>query len=221
MCPRHLQPCASGGTGAVAGRDSCARHSAPPGLGDPRLCHRHGVGDRRAAGSFRSTWSPDSADRETADVIFAAWWRSTSPWPRCGFPHCPRSLEGFPHEIRPLHRLWRPETIVFDDLPIPSPAAGEVLVRVPRGPGHGGDARLRGRARCRPDGAAPAAGDRLEPAPRRPRLGLCRRRGGRRPGVSGFAAGQRVFGLCGFRGGAHRDVLVIRADGRCCRCPTV
>lgn len=107
-----------------------------------------------------------------------------------------------------------PETIVIREAAVPVPAAGEVLVRVHAAPVTAGDARLRsGRV---PRGLGPML--RLAIGLTRPRVApgwafsgevaaLC-------PGVAGFTPGQRVFGLTGFKGGAHRDYLVIRADGR-------
>lgn len=107
-----------------------------------------------------------------------------------------------------------PETIAFTDAPIPTPAAGEVLVRVRAAPVTAGDARLR-------SGKVPRGLGLMLRATigwRRPRVaagwafsGEVARLGA---GVSEFAPGQRVFGLTGFKGGAHRDYLVIRADGR-------
>lgn len=106
-----------------------------------------------------------------------------------------------------------PDSIVFDDLPIPDPAPGEVLVRVRAAPVTAGDARLR-------SGRVP----RGMGLPLRLVIGLSRPRV--RPGwsfvgeiaaigagVTGLAPGDRVFGITGFRGGAHREYLTIRADG--------
>lgn len=106
-----------------------------------------------------------------------------------------------------------PETIVFDDLPLPEPKTGEVLVRVKAAPVTAGDARMR-------SGHVPHGMGLLLRAVigwHRPRVapgwafsGIVEGLGA---GVAGFKAGQRVFGLCGFRGGAHREFLTIRADG--------
>lgn len=106
-----------------------------------------------------------------------------------------------------------PETIGFVEMPIPKPGPGEVLVRVHAAPVTAGDARLR-------SGKVPRGLGlmlRLAIGLRRPRVA---------PGwafagevatlgaaVTAFAPGQRVFGLTGFKGGAHRDYLVIKADG--------
>ncbi|NHB75160.1 quinone oxidoreductase family protein [Rhodobacter calidifons] len=106
-----------------------------------------------------------------------------------------------------------PETIGFVECPIPAPAAGEVLVRVRAAPVTAGDARLRsGRV---PRGLGPML--RLAIGWRRPRVApgwaFAGEVAGLGAGVTGFATGQRVFGLTGFRGGSHREFLVIRADG--------
>lgn len=106
-----------------------------------------------------------------------------------------------------------PETVRFVEGPIPKPGPGEVLVRVRAAPVTAGDARLRsGRV---PRGLGLML--RLAIGLRRPRVapgwafagdvaavGAC---------VTSFAPGQRVFGLTGFKGGSHRDYLVIKADG--------
>lgn len=105
-----------------------------------------------------------------------------------------------------------PETITFLDVPVPTPKAGEVLVRVHAAPVTAGDARLRSGKVPRGLGALL----RLAIGLRRPRVA---------PGwaFSGQVAasetpilpvGQLVFGLTGFKGGAHADYLTIPADGR-------
>lgn len=106
-----------------------------------------------------------------------------------------------------------PETIVFDEVPIPTPGPGELLVRVRAAPVTAGDARMR-------SGKVPRGLGlmlRLAIGWSRPRVapgwafaGDIAALG---PGVTGFAAGQRVFGLKGFKGGAHAEYLTIRADG--------
>jgi NADPH:quinone reductase-like Zn-dependent oxidoreductase len=107
-----------------------------------------------------------------------------------------------------------PETIAFADAPIPTPAEGEVLVRVRAAPVTAGDARLR-------SGKVPRGLGlmlRLAIGLRRPRVAPGWAFAGEVAnlgvGVTTFAKGQRVFGLTGFKGGAHRDYLVIRADGK-------
>ncbi|WP_149589996.1 NADP-dependent oxidoreductase [Tabrizicola flagellatus] len=107
-----------------------------------------------------------------------------------------------------------PETIVIREAPVPVPAAGEVLVRVHAAPVTAGDARLR--SGHVPRGLGPML--RLAIGLTRPRVAPGWAFSGEvaalGPGVAGFTPGQRVFGLTGFKGGAHRDYLVIRADGR-------
>ena len=106
-----------------------------------------------------------------------------------------------------------PDTVVFDDAPIPSPAEGEVLVRVHAAPVTAGDARLR-------SGKVPAGLGllmRLAIGLRRPRVAPGWAFAGEiaalGSGVTGFFTGQRVFGLKGVKGGAHAEYLTIRADG--------
>lgn len=107
-----------------------------------------------------------------------------------------------------------PETIAFDDLPVPGPGPGEVLVRVRAAPVTAGDVRLR-------SGIVPRGMGlllRLAIGITRPRVAPGWAYAGEiaalGPGARGFAPGDRVFGLTGFRGGAHREALVARADGR-------
>lgn len=106
-----------------------------------------------------------------------------------------------------------PETVVLDDAPIPTPGPGELLVQVRAAPVTAGDARMRsGKV---PRGLALML--RLAIGWSRPRVapgwafaGDIAALG---PGVVGFAEGQRVFGLKGFKGGAHAEYLTIRAAG--------
>ncbi|MFP5478995.1 MAG: zinc-binding alcohol dehydrogenase family protein [Alphaproteobacteria bacterium] len=106
-----------------------------------------------------------------------------------------------------------PSTIAFRDAPIPTPAQGELLVRVRAAPVTAGDARMR-------SGIVPRGLGVLV----RLAIGLIRPRVspgwafagevvGLGPGTSGFAEGQKVFGLKGFKGGAHREYLTIPASG--------
>lgn len=106
-----------------------------------------------------------------------------------------------------------PSTIAFRDEPIPTPARGELLVRVRAAPVTAGDARMR-------SGKVPRGLGLMM----RLALGLARPRiapgfafagevAALGPDATGFAEGQKVFGLKGFRGGAHRDYLTIPANG--------
>lgn len=107
-----------------------------------------------------------------------------------------------------------PETIVLDDVPIPTPGPGELLVRVRAAPVTAGDARMRsGRV---PRGLAlllrlAIGWSRPKVAPGWAFSGEVAALG---PGVTGYTEGQRVFGLKGFKGGAHAEYLTIRADGQ-------
>lgn len=107
-----------------------------------------------------------------------------------------------------------PETVVLDEVPIPTPGPGELLVRVRTAPVTAGDARMRsGKV---PQGLSlmvrlAIGWSRPKVAPGWAFAGEVAALG---PGVTGFTEGQRVFGLKGFKGGAHAEFLTIRADGR-------
>ena len=106
-----------------------------------------------------------------------------------------------------------PETVALEDAPIPTPGQGELLIRVRAAPVTAGDARMR-------SGKVPrglslmvrlALGwSRPKVAPGWAFAGEVAALG---PGVTGFTEGQRVFGLKGFKGGAHAEYLTIRDDG--------
>ena len=106
-----------------------------------------------------------------------------------------------------------PDTIAVTEAPIPTPGPGEVLIRVRAAPVTAGDARLR-------SGKVPRGLGlmlRLAIGLRRPRVAPGWAFAGEvaalGQGVTAFSAGQRVFGLTGFKGGSHRDYLVIKAEG--------
>ncbi|MDM7932129.1 NAD(P)-dependent alcohol dehydrogenase [Tabrizicola sp.] len=106
-----------------------------------------------------------------------------------------------------------PETIAITEAPTPSPGMGEVVVRVRAAPVTAGDARLRsGRV---PRGVGLLL--RLAIGLRRPRvapgIAFAGEVAGIGPGVTAFSPGQPVFGLTGFKGGAHREYLVMKANG--------
>lgn len=106
-----------------------------------------------------------------------------------------------------------PKTIAFSEAPVPVPAAGEVLIRVRAAPVTAGDARMRsGRV---PRGLGLML--RLAIGLRRPRVAAGWAFAGEiaalGEGVTTFMPGQKVFGLTGFKGGAHREYLVIKASG--------
>jgi len=106
-----------------------------------------------------------------------------------------------------------PETITFIDAPIPTPTAGEVLIRVRAAPVTAGDARLRSGI------VPPGLGLMLRLAigfsrPRvKPGWAFAGEVAALGPDTAGLVTGQRVFGLTGFKGGAHRDYLVLKANG--------
>lgn len=106
-----------------------------------------------------------------------------------------------------------PETVVLEDAPIPTPGPGELLIRIRAAPVTAGDARIR-------SGKVP----RGLTLPLRLALGWSRPRvapgwafageiAALGPGVTTFHEGQRVFGLKGFKGGAHAEFLTIPANG--------
>jgi NADPH:quinone reductase-like Zn-dependent oxidoreductase len=106
-----------------------------------------------------------------------------------------------------------PETIVLDEVPIPTPGPGELLVRVRAAPVTAGDARIR-------SGKVPRGLGlmlRLAIGWSRPRVAPGWAFAGEiaalGSGVTRFTRGQKIFGLKGFKGGAHADYLTIAADG--------
>jgi NADPH:quinone reductase-like Zn-dependent oxidoreductase len=106
-----------------------------------------------------------------------------------------------------------PETVVLEDAPTPTPGPGELLVRVRAAPVTAGDARLR-------SGKVPRGLSlmlRLAIGWSRPKVAPGWAFAGDvvalGAGVTGFTEGQRVFGLKGFKGGAHAEYLTIREDG--------
>ncbi|MBA4325051.1 MAG: alcohol dehydrogenase [Rhodobacter sp.] len=106
-----------------------------------------------------------------------------------------------------------PETVALEDAPIPTPGQGELLIRVRAAPVTAGDARMRsGRV---PRGLSLMV--RLAIGWSRPRVAPGWAFAGEvaalGPGVTGFTQGQRVFGLKGFKGGAHAEYLTIPATG--------
>lgn len=106
-----------------------------------------------------------------------------------------------------------PQVIVFDTRPLPQPAQGEVLVRVHAAPVTAGDSRLRSGKVPRGMGVLLRTAIGL----RRPRVAPGYSFSGEvaalGAGVSAFTQGQRVFGITGFKGGAHAEYLTIKADG--------
>jgi NADPH:quinone reductase-like Zn-dependent oxidoreductase len=123
-------------------------------------------------------------------------------------------IKGFRMKVALYTAYGGPETIAFINAPIPKPAPGEVLVSVRAAPVTAGDARLR-------SGKVPRGLKLMLRATiglRRPKVAPGWAFAGEiatlGPGVTGFAPGQRVFGLMGFKGGSHRDYLTIPASGR-------
>lgn len=106
-----------------------------------------------------------------------------------------------------------PQVIAFETRPVPRPGPSKVLVRVHAAPVTAGDARVR-------SGDVPRGMGlllRIAIGWRRPRVqpgltfsGQVVARGA---GVTSLAIGQRVFGIKGFKGGAHAEYLTIDAAG--------
>lgn len=106
-----------------------------------------------------------------------------------------------------------PETVVLEDAPLPTPGPGELLIRTRAAPVTAGDARMR-------SGKVPRGLSlmvRLALGWSRPKISPGWAFSGEvaalGPGVSTFQEGQRVFGLKGFKGGAHAEYLTIPATG--------
>jgi NADPH:quinone reductase-like Zn-dependent oxidoreductase len=108
-------------------------------------------------------------------------------------------------------RYGPPDVVDITEVPDPVPGAGDLLVRVTAAPVTRGDARIR--ALDVPAGYGLIL--RLVFGLRGPRravqgmefVGVVERAAGN------FAAGQRVMGITGIKGGAHAERLVIAADG--------
>lgn len=95
-----------------------------------------------------------------------------------------------------------PDAVVINDIPLPQPGPGEVLVQVRAAPVTAGDARMR-------SGKVPRGFGLLL------RLAMGWNRPRNPPGWAfagvDTANGQRVFGIAGIRGGAHAEYVAVRA----------
>lgn len=106
-----------------------------------------------------------------------------------------------------------PETVTLDEAPIPSPGPGDLLIRVRAAPVTAGDARMRSGKVPRGLGLMlrlAIGWSRPKVAPGWAFAGEVAALG---PDISGYRQGQRVFGLKGFKGGAHAEFLTIPASG--------
>ena len=106
-----------------------------------------------------------------------------------------------------------PQVIVLDARPVPRPKAGQVLVRVHAAPVTAGDARLR-------SGDVPRGMGlllRIAIGWRKPRVAPGLAFSGEvvalGAGVDSLSLGQRVFGVKGFKGGAHAQYVTMDAAG--------
>lgn len=106
-----------------------------------------------------------------------------------------------------------PETIALEDAPIPTPGPGELLIRVHAAPVTAGDARMRSGKVPRGMGFILRLVIGLRRPKNAPGWSFSGTIAGLGAGVTDFRDGARVFGILGFPGGAHREYLVIKADG--------
>jgi NADPH:quinone reductase-like Zn-dependent oxidoreductase len=107
-----------------------------------------------------------------------------------------------------------PETISLRDVPQPEPAPGEVLVRVHAAPVTAGDVRMRSGKVPRGMGLLLRAFIGLTRPRVAPGFAFSGEVVGLGSGAEGYSVGDRVFGLMGFKGGAHSEYLTIPANGR-------
>lgn len=110
-------------------------------------------------------------------------------------------------------RYGPPEVVEFEEVPMPQPGLGEVLVKVNASTVNTGDARMR--AMDVPAGMAlPARLAMGWKALRKPILGydFAGEVVALGAGVTEFEVGQAVFGNAGFALGAHAEFMVIKAD---------
>ena len=108
-----------------------------------------------------------------------------------------------------------PEVVRIENLPLPVAGPGEVRVRVTAAGVTTADARLRANDAPRGFGFLMRCITGLI-RPRHPVFGMefAGVVDALGSGATGFALGQRVFGITGIKGGAHAQYLTIRADAR-------
>jgi NADPH:quinone reductase-like Zn-dependent oxidoreductase len=117
-------------------------------------------------------------------------------------------------------RFGAPEVVSLEQHPVPSPRAGEVLIRVHASTVSVADHRTR--ARDIPAGLRMLAAPRIGLfRPRRPVLGMdaagvVEAVG---PSVANFAPGDRVIAMMGSMFGGHAEYALVRADGVIARAP--
>ena len=114
-----------------------------------------------------------------------------------------------------IRRYGGPEVVVIEELPVPVAGPGEVQVRVTAAGVTVADARLRANDAPRGFGFLMRCITGLI-RPRHPVFGMefAGVVAALGPGVTAFAAGQRVFGITGIKGGAHAEFLTMRAGAR-------
>ncbi|HLQ18767.1 MAG TPA: NAD(P)-dependent alcohol dehydrogenase [Tabrizicola sp.] len=103
-----------------------------------------------------------------------------------------------------------PENVVLDDAPIPTPGPDELLIRVRAAPVTAGDARMRSGKVPRGLGTMMRLAIGWSCPNVAPGWAFAGDVAALGPGVTSFTEGQRVFGLKGFKGGAHAEYLTVR-----------
>ncbi len=106
-----------------------------------------------------------------------------------------------------------PEMVRLQQAPRPSPGQGEVLVRVRAAPVTAGDARMRSGKVPRGFGLLLRLAIGWSKPRNPPGWSYSGEVAGLGEGARGFSLGQRVFGITGIKGGAHRDDLVVKPAG--------
>lgn len=114
-----------------------------------------------------------------------------------------------------IRRYGGPEVVRIEELPAPVAGPGELTVEVAAAGVTTADARLRANDAPRGFGIVMRAITGLL-RPRNPVFGMefAGRVATLGPGATGFTPGQRVFGITGLKGGAHAEMLTMRADAR-------
>lgn len=107
-----------------------------------------------------------------------------------------------------------PDKIQITTVPTPTPKTDEVLVRIHAAPVTAGDVRLRSGKVPRGMGILLRLAIGLTRPKNPPGWSFAGEVAALGADVTAFRPGQKVFGLTGFKGGAHADYVTIRADGR-------
>ncbi len=118
------------------------------------------------------------------------------------------------------HRYGPPDVVTLENIPIPRPAPGEILVRVHASTVSSADHRLRGLDMPRGFGLMGRLIFGIN-GPRRPILGaeLAGEVAALGPGVTGFHKGERIFAFTGARGGGHAEYATLPVTSAIARTP--